>query len=123
MRDLAFLTDKRILLIIVLYVCCVPSFSQESENPLVMQLQLVKQQYGDSIARCYLDSKKDSLEQKGEVGTYLFLWGLLTSNMWNSNPSEALRIEYKNYLDSVVDEEIKSESSTSLSSEIASSSI
>ena len=101
---------KRILLIIVLYVCCVPSFSQESENPLVMQIQQVKQQYGDSIARCYLDSKKDSLEQRGESGSYLLLWGLLTSNMWNSNPSEALRIEYKNYLDSVVDEEIKSES-------------
>ena len=101
---------KKILLIVTLYVCCAPSFSQESENRLVMQLQLIKQQHGDSIARCYLDSKKDSLEQRGESGSYLFLWGLLTSNMWNSKPSEALRIEYKNYLDSVVDEEINSES-------------
>ena len=65
---------KRILLIIVLYVCCVPSFSQESENPLVMQIQQVKQQYGDSIARCYLDSKKDSLEQRGESIMLLLFW-------------------------------------------------
>ena len=99
---------KRLLLIFTLYVCCVPLFSQESENPLVKQIQHIKQQQGDSIARCYLDSKKDSLEQKGENGSYLLLWGLLTSNMWQNNPTESLKTEYREYLNAVIDDEIKS---------------
>ena len=99
---------KKIVFLISFFVVCVSSFSQESENPLVKQIQRIKQQQGDSIARCYLESKKDSLEQKGESGSYILLWGLLTSNMWNENPTESLRIDYKKYLDDAFDEEVKS---------------
>lgn len=99
---------KRILLILSLNIYCVSLFSQGIENPLVKQLQIIKQQQGDSIARCYLISKKDSLEQGGENGSYLLLWGLLTSNMWQNNPTESLKGEYRDYLDAVIDDEIKS---------------
>lgn len=103
---------KRLFLFFTLYVCCVPLFSQESENPLVKQIQHIKQEQGDSIARCYLDSKKDSLEQKGENGSYILLWGLLTSNMWQNNPTESLKTEYREYLNAVIDDEIKSKEYT-----------
>ena len=88
---------NRSLLLLLLYAYCVTSFSQESEleNPLVKQIQFIKQTQGDSIARCYLESKKDSLEQKGEIGSYKLFWGLLTSNMWQNNPTESLKTEYQ----------------------------
>lgn len=100
---------KRIGLIVLSLAFCITAFSQETENILVAKIQMIKQQQGDSIARDYLVSQKDSLEQKGESASYVLLWGLLTSNMWNSYPSEALRKEYREYLDAVFDDEIKSE--------------
>lgn len=103
---------KKIIFVISLFISCVSSFSQGTENPLVKQIQHIKQEQGDSIARCYLDTKKDSLEQKGEYGSYLLLWGLLSSNMWQNNPTESLKTEYRSYLDAVIDDEIKSKEYT-----------
>ena len=103
---------KKIIFVISLFISCVSSFSQGTENPLVKQIQHIKQEQGDSIARCYLDSKKDSLEQKGENGSYILLWGLLTSNMWQNNPTESLKTEYREYLNAVIDDEIKSKEYT-----------
>lgn len=103
---------KRVLFIILSFVICISSFSQGTENPLVNQIKLIKQQQGDSIARCYLDSKKDSLIQKGEPGNYLLLLGLLTSAMWHKNPTESLKKEYREYLDAVIDNEIMSKEFT-----------
>ena len=99
---------KKVLLTISLLSCCISSYSQGVENPLVKQLKIIKQLQGDSIARCYLDSKKDSLDQRGEDGSYLLLWGMLTSNMWQNKPTETLKKEYREYLDTVIDDEIKS---------------
>ena len=101
---------RKCIIIILLLTSYLLSFSQEADNTLTTAISNIKVQYGDSIARNYLDSKKDSLEQIGENSTYLLLWGLLTSNMWNSNPSATLKEEYKAYLDLIIDEEIKSES-------------
>jgi hypothetical protein len=100
---------KKAICFILLLVCAVSSYSQETDNPLVKNLQLIKAQQGDSIARSYLEAKKDSLEQIGETPSYILLWGLLTSNMWNAYPTESLKHEYKEYLDAVIDDEIKSD--------------
>lgn len=100
---------KRVVWLILLSICAVSSYSQETDNPLVKNLQLIKAQQGDSIARSYLEAKKDSLEQIGETPSYILLWGLLTSNMWNAYPTESLKHEYKEYLDAVIDDEIKSD--------------
>jgi len=100
---------KRVVWFILLAICAVSSYSQETDNPLVKNLQLIKAQQGDSIARSYLEAKKDSLEQIGETPSYILLWGLLTSNMWNAHPTESLKHEYKEYLDAIIDDEIKSD--------------
>lgn len=84
-----------------------PMLAQNATNELVSHIQVIKSQQGDSIARNYLDSKKDSLDQIGETSSYVLLWGLLTSNMWNANPTSSLTKEYKKYLDAVIDDEIK----------------
>ena len=59
---------KRVVWFILLAICAVSSYSQETDNPLVKNLQLIKAQQGDSIARSYLEAKKDSLEQIGGLG-------------------------------------------------------
>ena len=100
---------RKTLLIIFLCLSSVSLFSQETEPPLAQRINAIVKQQGDSIARNYLESKKDSLEQNGETSTYLLLWGLLTSNMWNASPNNDLRKEYKDYLDAIIDDEIKSD--------------
>lgn len=89
---------KRTVLFILLCACCSYSFSQEVENTLITKLRSIRLQQGDSIARCYLDSQKDSLEQNGENASYILLWGVLTSNMWHANPTESITQEYEEYL-------------------------
>ena len=103
---------KRHVIFLLTFFCSVFCYSQETGNPLVDKIQLIKTQHGDSIARLYLESKKDSLEQKGEMPSYLLLWGVLTSNMWNEKPTESLRHEYKEYLESIISGEIKSDDYT-----------
>ena len=100
---------KRVIWFVLLLFCIISSYAQEIDNLLVKNVQLIKAQQGDSIARVYLESKRDSLEQQGETPSYILLWGLLTSNMWNANPTESLKHEYKEYLDAVIDDEIKAD--------------
>ena len=45
---------KRVVWLILLSICAVSSYSQETDNPLVKNLQLIKAQQGDSIAREFL---------------------------------------------------------------------
>ena len=98
---------KRVIWFVLLLLCSISSYAQETDNLLVKNVQLIKAQQGDSIARVYLESKRDSLEQQGETPSYILLWGLLTSNMWNANPTESLKHEYKKYLEIVIDDEIR----------------
>ena len=100
---------NRIIFFIILSVYSVSSFSQETENPLVTKIQSIIKQQGDSIARCYLETQKDSLEQIGESATFNVLWGSLTSKMWNTNPYNELTQKYKEYLETIIDDEIKSD--------------
>ena len=95
---------KRIYLLILLSYCSAFLYSQEVKDSLIEQIQLIKAQQGDSIARIYLITKKDSLEQIGERSSYIFLWGLLTSNMWHAKQTEALKQEYKEYLATLIDD-------------------
>lgn len=98
---------KRVIWFVLLLLCSISYYAQETDNLLVKNVQLIKAQQGDSIARVYLESKRDSLEQQGETPSYILLWGLLTSNMWNANPTESLKHEYKKYLEIVIDDEIR----------------
>ncbi len=99
---------KIFILAIGLYVCM--GFSAQTSNDVIKKMQQIRQESGDSVARDYLTKNQSVFISENANPTYLAMWGLLTSNMWNSNPSESLRVEYKNYLDSVIDEEIKSDS-------------
>lgn len=103
---------KKFLLLIVLHISSIALFSQVVENTLIKNLQSIKEQQGDFIARKFLESKKDSLEQIDESSSYILLWGLLTSNMWNTHPTESLKIEYKEYLNALIDDEIKADEYT-----------
>ena len=96
---------KRLIIFILFFRCCLPIFSQVNE--LANTISQIKEQHGDSIARNYLESKKDSLEQVGESILYMIYWGLLTSNMWNANPNEKLQKEYRDYLNLAIDDEVK----------------
>lgn len=102
---------KRVyILVIGIYVCL--GISAQTTNDVIQKMQEIRQESGDSVARDYLAKNQSVFISEDANPTYLVLWGVLTSNMWNSNPSETLRIEYKNYLDSAIDDEIKSESYT-----------
>ena len=96
------------ILVVGIYVCL--GISAQTTNDVIQRMQEIRQESGDSIARDYLTNNQSVFINEDANPTYLVLWGVLTSNMWNSNPSETLRIEYKKYLDSAIDDEIKSES-------------
>ena len=100
---------KRVCLLVIGMCVCIGITAQRA-NDIIQKMQEIRQESGDSIARNYLLSNQSVFINEGSNTTYLVLWGVLTSNMWNSNPSETLKIEYKKYLDSVIDDEIKSES-------------
>ena len=97
-------------LVVGIYICL--GISAQTANDVIQRMQEIRQESGDSIARDYLTNNQSVFISEDANPTYLVLWGVLTSNMWNSNPSETLRIEYKKYLDSAIDDEIKSESYT-----------
>ena len=96
--------------ILVVGICVCLGISAQTTNDVIQRMQEIRQESGDSIARDYLTNNQSVFIDEDANPTYLVLWGVLTSNMWNSNPSESLRVEYKNYLDSAIDEEIKSDS-------------
>ena len=99
---------KRISILVTgIFICL--SVSAQTTNDVIQKMQEIRQENGDSIARDYLVTNKKIFDNENEYPTYLYLWGILTSNMWNANPSETLRIEYRQYLDSVIDDEIKSD--------------
>ncbi len=99
---------KRIC-IIVIGIFTNLGISAQTANDVIQKMQEIRQESGDSIARNYLENNHSVFINEDANLTYLVLWGVLTSNMWNSNPSETLRVEYKKYLDSAIDDEIKSE--------------
>lgn len=99
---------KRIYTIVIgIYACL--GISAQTANDVIQRMQEIRQESGDSIARDYLANNQSVFINEDANPTYFVLWGVLTSNMWNSNPSETLRVEYKKYLDSAIDDEIKSE--------------
>ena len=100
---------KRISIVILgLFVCL--GVSSQTTNDVIQKVQVLRQESGDSIARDYLIKNHSVFINEDTNPSYLVLWGVLTSNMWNASPSEALRVEYKEYLDFAIDDEIKSES-------------
>ena len=100
---------KKFTSIIIFVVISLSCYSQNGDNIFAQRLYDIKVLKGDSIARNYLETKRDSLEQIGEFNTYTLFWGLLTSNMWNAAPTETLKQEYKDYLYAIIDDEIISE--------------
>ena len=102
---------KRFYILVIGISVCLGIYAQTA-NDVIKKMQEIRQESGDSIARDYLTRNQSIFISEDANPTYLVLWGVLTSNMWNSNPSEKLRIEYKKYLDSAIDDEIKSETYT-----------
>ena len=98
---------KRVYILVIGILVCL-GISAQTANDVIQRMQEIRQESGDSIARDYLASNHSVFINEDANPTYLVLWGVLTSNMWNSNPSETLRIEYKKYLDSAIDDDIKS---------------
>ena len=96
------------LLIVGIFVCL--GISSQTTDDVIQKMQQIRQESGDSLARDFLVNNHSVFLNEDANPTYLVLWGLLTSNMWNASPSEALRVEYKEYLDAVIDDEVKSES-------------
>ena len=102
---------KRFYILVIGISVCLGIYAQ-TVNDVIQRMQEIRQESGDSIARDYLTKNQSVFINEDANPTYLVLWGVLTSNMWNSNPTETLRIEYKNYLESAIDDEIKSETYT-----------
>lgn len=93
---------------ILIGLCVCLSLMAQTANDVINRAKEIRQESGDSIARNYLVKKHSIFTKENEEYSYLLSWGLLTSNMWNENPTDSLRIEYKKYLDDAFDEEVKS---------------
>ena len=77
---------KRISILVIGMIICL-SISAQTTNDVIQKMQEIRQEKGDSIARDYLVTNKKIFDNENEYPTYLYLWGILTSNMWNANPS------------------------------------
>ena len=86
------------------------SANAQTTTDVINKVKELRQEKGDSIARDYLIAKHDVFEKEEANPTYLILWGVLTSSMWDANPTASLKKEYKEYLDFIFDDEISSES-------------
>ena len=74
---------RKILLIIGALISL--SISAQTSNDVIQKMKEIRQESGDSIARDYLVNNKTVFDNENANPTYLVLWGVLTSNMWNAN--------------------------------------
>ena len=93
---------------ILIGLCLCLSLTAQTASDVINKVKEIREESGDSIARNYLINNHSIFTKEDEEFSYLLTWGLLTSNMWNENPSDSLTIEYKKYLDDAFDEEAKS---------------
>lgn len=100
---------KKIHIIIIILSLSLTTNAQTTTD-VINKVKELRQEKGDSIARDYLIAKHDVFVKEEANPTYLILWGVLTSSMWDSNPTASLKKEYKEYLDFIFDDEISSES-------------
>lgn len=101
---------KRIQVIFTLLIFISISTYAQSAADIFKRVMEIREDKGDSIARAYLVANDSIFNKEGVYGDYLLVWGVLTSNMWHENPSETMTEEYKEYLDVVIDDQIKSDS-------------
>ena len=102
---------RRIYILSYILLVCMGIKAQTTDD-IIQKMQEIRQEQGDSLARDYLANNQSVFTANDANPVYLALWGLLTSNMWNANPTASLRKEYKDYLDSAIDDEIKSDDYT-----------
>lgn len=99
----------RIIHIIIISIFISLSLYGQTTNDVILKVKELQQEDGDSIARDYLINNESLFEEGNEQAIYLGLWGQLTSNMWNANPTPSLTEEFKDFLMSIVDESAYSE--------------
>ena len=98
---------KKIYTILIGQFVCL-SLAAQTASDIINKVNEIRQESGDSIARIYLVNNHSIFTKENDEFSYLLSWGLLTSNMWNDNPSSSLRIEYKKYLDEAFDDKVMS---------------
>ena len=99
---------KKIIIIIFILILGLSANAQTAPD-IINEAKELRQEKGDSIARNYLISKHDVFIKEEANSAYWILWGIFTSNLWNTNPTASLKKEYKEFLDSFFDNEIRSE--------------
>ena len=100
---------KRISIVLLLFVSFCLSLYAQTASDITKRVLEIKQENGDSIARNYLSVNESIFNEEGFHGDYLLIWGVLTSNMWHENPSESMTEEYIRFLDSAIDNQVKSD--------------
>ena len=99
---------KNQIIIMFFLSFCLNSYTQTARD-ITKKVLEIRQENGDSIARNYLSVNESIFNEEGFHGDYLLIWGVLTSNIWHGNPSESMTEEYIRFLDSAIDDQVKSD--------------
>lgn len=90
---------RRILLILSFSIFSFATYGQIQVDSIINVVKEIRISQGDSIALNYLVSNKHVFDESNTTPSYILLWGSLTSNMWNVNPSQSLTHKYAEFLD------------------------
>lgn len=97
---------KKVLCLIVficILICCTHSvFGQSDLKTVVSTVEELRKSHGDYAARKYVQEILETTSDK-EIGPLLIsFWGSLTSNIWQTDKSDTITVEYQDYLENII---------------------
>lgn len=72
-------------------------------------VKFIHDQGDDQFAKRYLMQTKKLFESSGNTSIFFIYIGTLLSNIWNDTPDDSATVEYKGFLESIIDDEIMSD--------------
>ena len=82
----------------------------DSCSAILTNLQRFHNEGHDKIARNYLIATQGFFQRSSQMFNYVSYLGILSSNIWNDDPSEKNTKDYEEFLTTVIDETIKADS-------------
>lgn len=76
-------------------------YGQANNQTIITKIYEIKNQEGDWAARNYVDSVRDKTTDRELYATMLSFWGILSSNIWQTDKSDSITNEYCEYLETI----------------------
>lgn len=101
MRSKEMIKVRKILTIIMLICFDFTAMGQIDAQSLVAKINEIRVSNGDWAARNYVDSVLNKSTNKDLSSALLPFWGILTSNIWQTNKSDTITKDYREFLETI----------------------